>query len=836
MTYDFASIEPKWRKIWGQSKNSVHQSKKGKYYVLEMFPYPSGSLHMGHVRNYTIGDVIARFYKLKGYDVLHPMGWDAFGLPAENAAIENKIHPKKWTYDNIAHMKGQLEPLGYSYDWDREIASCSPDYYKYEQEIFLAFFEKGLAYQKESYVNWDPVEHTVLANEQVENGRGWRSGALIEKRKLKQWFLRITDYAQELLDALDNLDGWPEKVKLMQRNWIGKSDGAKIAFEVVGQNESIEVFTTTPEALYGASFFAISCHHPFVDKIMDDKIKQFVKECDSLGTSEAVVEQAPKMGYNTGLFVKHPLDENWHLPIYIANFVLMDYGTGALYGCPGHDAKDHEFALKYGLPIIQVIKPADSTLTHNFDKSAYLYEKNDIMINSNFLDGLTVKEAKEKTIEHFEKIGTGARVAQYRLRDWGISRQRYWGAPIPIIYCKNCGTVPVPKSSLPVVLPEDVDFSIPGNPLDRHPTWKHTTCPKCEGPAQRETDTFDTFMDSSWYFLRFCSLEKDVPFKREEVEYWMPVDQYIGGIEHAILHLLYARFFTKAMRDCGYFSINEPFKNLLTQGMICHQTYRDIDGNWVFPENVIAKNGKFYRIDNGLEVHQGRVEKMSKSKKNVINPDIALQKYGADTVRLFVMSDSPPERDMEWSASGIEGAHKFINKLFSFAKNLSSLDLAVETDKELLSFTHKTIKSVTEDYDLHTFNKIIAKLRELFNFMQERPESKNLAESFKTMLVMFYPIIPHIAEELNQMLGNKDVIEQLAWPVFDPSLVVDEKVVIAIQINGKMRGTVEAASGANENEVFELMKQNSVIAKHLLDKEIKKKIFVPNKLLNIVYV
>lgn len=652
--YNFHETEAKWQKVWEdrQTFKAAMDKARPKYYVLEMFPYPSGRIHMGHVRNYTQGDVIARYKRAKGFNVLHPMGWDAFGLPAENAAMEKKVHPKKWTYENIATMKAQLKSMGLSLDWSRELATCDPTYYRHQQKMFLDFWKAGLAYRKEAWVNWDPVDNTVLANEQVIEGKGWRTGAPVERRKLTQWNLKITHFADELLSRLDTLERWPEKVRLMQANWIGKSRGARVFWQLTDasgkDHGKLEIFTTRPDTLYGASFMALSAEHPLVAGLAanDPGLQRFVAECRKTGTAAAEVETAEKQGYKLPLLAQHPLMPGKTVPVYAANFVLMEYGTGAIFGCPGHDERDHEFATKYGLPILQVVAPADGT---KIDIAAAPFIEDGVIVNSEFLNGLDVEEAKSRVIARLEEMGVGKGTIQYRLRDWLVSRQRYWGCPIPAIHCESCGVVPVPDKDLPVELPDDVTFDRPGNPLDRHPTWKHVACPTCGKPARRETDTFDTFIDSSWYFDRFTSPQlTTAPFDREENHYWMPVDQYIGGVEHAILHLLYSRFWTRAMREVQMTSRDEPFDGLFTQGMVCHETYRASDGTWLTPEEIErVEGGKVIRLSDKSPVEVGRSEKMSKSKKNVVDPDQIIRDYGADTARWFMLSDSPPERDLE---------------------------------------------------------------------------------------------------------------------------------------------------------------------------------------------
>ena len=849
--YHPTALEKKWQKIWQKSQAFAPSqiSSRPKYYVLEMFPYPSGRLHMGHVRNYTIGDVIARVRFLQGYNVLHPMGWDAFGLPAENAAILSKSHPARWTYDNIAVMREQQKSIGTSYDWSREIATCSPEYYRHQQKIFLDFYQKGLIYRKESYVNWDPVEHTVLANEQVIDGRGWRSGAQIEKRKLAQWYLKVTDYAEELLKGLDTLTEWPEKVVTMQRHWIGKSEGAKIQFKVQGREEIIEVFSTRPDTLFGAGFIALAPHHPLASEIASKNadLQNFVAECDRQGTSEEVLEKAEKVGFDTGLKAKHPFDPDTLLPIFVANFVLMDYGTGAIFGCPAHDQRDLDFARKYHLDIRPVVCPKDSNCD-DFKIDTTAYTEDGLLFHSDFLNGLDTQAAKKKSIERLIEIGQGESVTTYRLRDWGVSRQRYWGCPIPMIHCKTCGIVPVPEASLPVQLPEDVTFDKPGNPLDHHSLWGSTFCPQCHQEAQRETDTLDTFFDSSWYFLRFCSPQSSQPFEKEDVQRWMPVDQYIGGIEHAILHLLYARFFTRALRDCGYLSFDEPFKRLLAQGMICHETYRTAEGEWVAPHEIeFQSDGILTRAQDGAAVTRGRSEKMSKSKKNVIDPDQIVQEFGADTARFFMISDSPPERDLEWSDGGIQGVWKYLNRIWNLVQTFmphleGSFDKSSSENQGLAlqRKRHQTIVAITQDIELFHLNKYVARLREYTNFLYELDvteySASQLKEALGTLLVLLHPACPHITEDLWQQIHpNTRLIDQ-PWPSFDESFLQEENITIAIQINGKLRSTLDVPSNLSQDILQEKALNLDVVQKFLDQKTLKKVIVIPNKVVNLVIV
>ena len=729
--YNFKTSETKWRKVWEKSGSfsASVDAERPKYYVLEMFPYPSGRIHMGHVRCYTIGDVVARYKRANGYNVLHPMGWDSFGLPAENAAFENKVPPAKWTRENVAAMREQLKSMGLSYDWQRELSTCEPGYYRHEQKMFLDFLEAGLAYKRESWVNWDPVEQTVLANEQVIDGCGWRSGAPVERRLLSQWFLRITEYADDLLESLEELDRWPDQVRLMQANWIGRSEGAEVHFELVDRDDRLEVFTTRPDTLFGASFCAIAANHPLAVELAESnaELAAFIERCNRIGTSEAAIETAEKEGFKTSLSVRHPFSHDWELPVYVANFVLMEYGTGAIFGCPAHDQRDLDFARKYELNVLPVVAPKD-TDPAEMEVGTEAFVDDGVIINSEFLDGLDVVSAKKLAIRTLEEQGSGRSKITYRLRDWGVSRQRYWGCPVPVIHCESCGTVPVPEDQLPVTLPDEVDFEQSGNPLDRHPTWKHVACPSCGGASERETDTFDTFFESSWYFAQFGAKAQSDLFSREEADYWMPVDQYIGGIEHAILHLLYSRFFCRALTDCGYLDVKEPFAGLLTQGMVCHETYRaseDAGGGWLFPEQVErTADGSFQHIETGEPVIAGRSEKMSKSRKNVVDPASIIDSYGADTARLFMLSDSPAARDLEWTDSGIDGAWRYTNRLwrliaepeFSIAAvglpQPASLD---DGSEEFLRKVHKTIAEVSADFDQFRFNRAVARIRELTN-------------------------------------------------------------------------------------------------------------------------
>ena len=850
--YNAKETEAKWQRIWSDQNvfEVTEDRSRPKYYVLEMFPYPSGRIHMGHVRNYTMGDVVARYKRAQGFNVLHPMGWDSFGLPAENAAFENKVHPAKWTRENVAVMRDQLKSMGLSLDWSRELSTCEPEYYKHEQKMFLDFFKAGLAYRGESWVNWDPVEDTVLANEQVIDGRGWRSGAEVEKKLLHQWFFKITEYADELLEAIETLDRWPDKVRLMQTNWINRSEGAKILFDITGRDEKLEVFTTRPDTLFGASFCALSPNHPLSQSLAADnpELTAFLVECGKLGTSEAALEKAEKLGFDTGLTVAHPFKPGHTLPIYVANFVLMEYGAGAIFGCPGHDQRDLDFARKYGLDVIPVVCPAD-TDSAAFEIGDEAYTDDGTMINSEFLDGLDVPTALGRATERLVEIGAGEGTVNYRLRDWGVSRQRYWGCPVPMIHCDSCGVVPVPEADLPVTLPEDVDFEGSGNPLDRHPSWKHVECPSCGKPATRETDTFDTFVESSWYFERFCSLDDKSAFDRSAVDYWMPVDQYIGGVEHAVLHLLYARFFTRALRDCGYLDVAEPFAGLFTQGMVCHETYQTADGGWVFPNDVVADDSG-QRIDRETKqpIRVGRSEKMSKSRRNVVDPELILDTYGADAGRLFMMSDSPPERDLEWTESGIEGAWRYLNRLWRLIADPEApiaapqAGLPEDTDAAgtaILRAVHQTVAAVTEDLERFRFNRAVAHVRELTNLLGDYRDTGAAHDrirryAFETAVQLIGPMMPHIAEEFWQMLGHAELLADASWPQANPAYLVDETVTIAVQIKGKLRGTIEMPRDADKTKVEAAALALEAVQRVTEGKVPQRIIVVPNKIVNVV--
>jgi leucyl-tRNA synthetase len=849
--YNFRDSEAKWQRRWHEERlfEVAVEPGKPKYYVLEMFPYPSGRLHVGHVRNYTMGDLVARYRRAQGFNVLHPMGWDAFGLPAENAAIAEHVHPAAWTQENIRTMRAQLERMGFAYDWSREIATCHPEYYRHEQKMFLDFLVAELAYRRESWVNWDPVENTVLANEQVIDGRGWRSGALVEKRRLAQWFLRITAYAEELLAAIQDLDRWPERVRLMQENWIGRSEGARVFFKLKGSDESIEIFTTRQDTLFGASFLALSPNHPLAERLAanDRGLADFIAECNRLGTSEAAIEAAEKRGYPTGLEAVHPFDESRSIPVWVANFVLMEYGTGAIFGCPAHDQRDLEFARKYGLPVIPVILPPGED-PKRFAIGDEAYVEDGTAYNSAFLDGLPVVEAKRTAADRLKALGRGEATVTWRLRDWGVSRQRYWGCPIPVIHCEDCGIVPVPEKDLPVKLPEDVSFAEPGNPLDHHPTWKHVACPKCGRPARRETDTLDTFFESSWYFLRFCAARALTAFERPAVDYWMPVDQYIGGVEHAVLHLLYSRFFTRALKRCGYLDLDEPFAGLFTQGMVCHQTYQSTDGEWLFPEEVATDaNGRLVDRES-RPVAVGRLEKMSKSKKNVVSLETIVDTYGADTARLYLLSDSPPERDLEWTPAGIEGIWRYVNRVWRLTSEPpvalpppgtpvpAALSPAAEAVRRTI---HKTIAAVTDDLDKFRFNRAVARIRELTNALEELPASERgagavLREGLEVLARLLAPMMPHLAEEMWHELGHAGLAAAEAWPKADPALARDEQVTIAVQVNGKLRATLELARDTDRETVADAALALPQVARWLEGKPPKKTIVVPNRIVNIV--
>lgn len=849
--YPFKDIEAKWQKVWDDRRIFAAEAHatRPKYYVLEMFPYPSGRIHMGHVRNYTLGDVVGRFKRAQGYNVLHPMGWDAFGLPAENAAMAKGVHPAEWTHANIEEMRAQLQSMGLSLDWSREVATCDPSYYRHEQAMFLDFLEAGLVDRKESWVNWDPVDQTVLANEQVIDGMGWRSGAPVERRKLAQWFLKITDYGEELVDALPTLDRWPEKVRTMQERWVGRSVGAQVRFRISGRRDDLAVFTTRPDTLYGASFMAIAPDHPLSVALAaaDPALAGFAAECARTTTSEEALERAEKLGFDTGLTCDHPLIEGATLPIYVANFVLMEYGTGAIFGCPAHDQRDLEFARKYGRPVIPVVLPPGEDPGFAIGEEAYLGDGR--MINSGFLDGLDVATAKARVIERLEKLGVGRGETTYRLRDWGVSRQRYWGCPIPIIHCDRCGPVPVPRDQLPVVLPSDIELGRPGNPLEHHPTWKLVACPKCGRPARRETDTFDTFVESSWYFLRFCSPHAEDAFDRAAVDQWMPVDQYIGGVEHAVLHLLYARFFTRALKRCGYLGFDEPFAGLFTQGMVCHKTFRDRAGKWRQPDEVEeGQDGVWRLIGDGAEVVVGRSEKMSKSKHNTVDPAATIEAYGADTARLFMLSDSPPERDLEWTEAGIDGAWRYLNRLWRLFETWrdglappgavwpNALTPAAD---ELRHAIHRTIDGVHGQLERFHFNKAVALIRELSNRLEAFDASDPAApvlmrEGLETLVLLFGPMVPHLAEELWQKLGHDRLLALTPWPAADPAWLVEDQVTVAVQVNGRLRATIPLPKGSEKAAIEARALAEPTVARAIGDRPIRRVIVVPDRIVNVV--
>jgi len=836
--YNFNYVENKWKEFFLNNKIFKSQKNKNKkFYCLEMFPYPSGNIHMGHVRNYTLGDVIANYKRLNGFNVLHPMGWDAFGLPAENAAIQNKLHPRIWTKKNIAVMKSQLQHLGLSIDWDKEVSTCDENYYKQQQVIFSFFLKKGLVYKKESYVNWDPIDQTVLANEQVIDGKGWRSGAVVEKKKLSQWFLNITKYSDELLESLENLKGWPEKVKLMQKNWIGKSVGCEINF-LSNNDIKIKIFTTRPDTIFGASFIAIAPDHPFTKFFENDEnFLKFKNEAIKNIAIESSLSKNEKLGFKTPYFVHHPFIKDKKMPIYVSNFILMEYGTGAIYGCPAHDQRDLEFALKYKLEVLPVVSPYKSQEI-KIKKEAYVDDG--FIINSDFLNDLSVKEAQKKIIKIIEDKKLGNSKTIYRLKDWGISRQRYWGCPIPILYREDGKIIPVPEKDLPVTLPEDIDFSKPGNPLENHPTWKYTKCPETGMKAIRETDTLDTFVDSSWYFLRFCSpAEKNQPFNEDDVNYWMPVDQYIGGVEHAILHLLYSRFFTLALKDEFKFKFSEPFRNLFTQGMVCHPTFKTEKGDWVFPKDVKFEDGKYF-LDNNLKVLKGDSQAMSKSKKNIVDPDGIIKIYGADAVRWFILSDSPPDRDIQWSDSGIQGAFKYIQKIWRICEKIKIYKKEKETtDNNFLIKTNILIKEITECIERFHINVAVAKLYIFLNNLNEEIDKKTLNEediinSYKKYLIIISAFVPYIANECWEKITKQNNLSSQEWPKIENILIKKDHFDVVVQINGKKRAIINAINNESEENIFSKSLAIKNIKVILDEKNIIKKIFIKNKLLNIV--
>jgi leucyl-tRNA synthetase len=846
--YNAKESELRWQREWDSRAAfvTVNDTARPKCYVLEMFPYPSGRIHMGHVRNYTMGDVIARFRRAQGFNVLHPMGWDAFGLPAENAARDGGVDPRAWTYQNIDAMRSELKALGLAIDWSREFATCDPEYYKHQQKLFLDFYRDGLVYRHEADVNWDPIDMTVLANEQVIDGRGWRSGAVVERRKLSQWFFRITRWSQELLAALDTLEKWPEKVRTMQKNWIGRSEGLRFSFDLSNLT-SLDVFSTRPDTLFGASFVALSPDHPLTEELAktDEKLRDFIAECRRTGTAEAEIETAEKLGYDTGLTAVHPFDPSWKLPVMVANFVLMGYGTGAIFGCPAHDQRDWDFATKYKLPILPVVVP-EGGATVDVSKEAYTGPGK--LANSRFLDGLDVETAKKEVATRLEKAGKGQRTVNYRLRDWLASRQRAWGCPIPMVHCADCGAVPARESDLPIKLPDDLDFSVKGSPLEAHPTFKYTTCPKCGGKALRDTDTLDTFVDSSWYFARFADPTASDPVNRDAVNYWLPVDQYIGGIEHAILHLLYARFFTRAMQATGWAKIDEPFASLFTQGMVCHETYSVPDNSTtgshnVTPDEVERRGDKAYLKSTDTEVIVGPSEKMSKSKKNVVAPMGMIDVYGADSIRWFMLSDSPPERDTDWSEQGAEGCWRFVQRIWRLVTEAEGLPApgtkvgdVSDASLELRQATHKAVAAVTDDLANLRFNRAVAQLYTLANAIQQNASADAAVrrEALETIVLLIGPMMPHLAESCWEALGHTTLLVDTPWPTFIEALTKSETVTIAVQVNGKRRAEITVAVNAPEAQVREIAFADDGVVRALEGKTPKKVIVVPNRIVNMV--
>ena len=870
--YNAAEAEARWQKVWDERGifATPNQNLGKKYYVLEMFPYPSGRIHMGHVRNYTMGDVVARVKRAMGFAVLHPMGWDAFGMPAENAAMERKVHPRTWTYDNIAAMKKQLKSMGLSLDWSREIATCDPAYYKHQQKMFLDFLSAGLVERKKSKVNWDPVDNTVLANEQVIDGRGWRSGALVEQRELTQWFFAITKFAQPLLEALETLDRWPEKVRLMQKNWIGRSEGLLVRFALdekttPGGQSELEVFTTRPDTLFGAKFMALAPDHPLAQAAAkkNPALAKFIAECKRHGTAQEIIDKAEKLGFDTGMRAVHPFDPSWRLPVYVANFILMDYGTGAIFGCPAHDQRDLDFVNKYGLGNVPVVCPVDQD-PKTFVITDTAYDGDGRMINSRFLDGMTIAEAKEEVARRLEKeVAGGGPVAQrrinYRLRDWGISRQRYWGCPIPVIHCEACGVVPVPEHDLPVTLPDDVTFDRPGNPLDHHPTWKNVRCPQCGAPARRETDTMDTFVDSSWYFERFTDpWIKTAPTERPMVDAWMPVDQYIGGIEHAILHLLYSRFFTRAMKETGHVGLEEPFAGLFTQGMVVHETYRRQNGDWASPAEVnIEMEGETRRArmnDTGEPLVIGPIEKMSKSKRNTIDPDDIISTFGADVARWFMLSDSPPERDVEWTERGVQGSARFVQRLWRLVGEGAEIARNAPAERPaqfspaaaaLRKAAHKALANVGDDVEKLHFNVCVAHIYEFANTLGAaigNIDSAAIApdfawamrEAINILVQLFHPMMPHLAEECWAVLGHEALVAQASWPQVERELLIEDTMTLPVQVNGKKRAEVTVPRNASNAEIEAAVLAVDAVVKALEGKKPKKVIIVPQRIVNVV--
>jgi leucyl-tRNA synthetase len=896
--YNARAAEPRWQKIWEEREifTTKNDDPRPKYYVLEMFPYPSGRIHMGHVRNYTMGDVVARYMRAKGKNVLHPMGWDAFGMPAGNAAMQNKVHPKKWTYENIGTMKKQLKSMGLSLDWSREVATCDPSYYRHQQKMFLDFWKAGLVERKISKVNWDPVDMTVLANEQVIDGRGWRSGAEVEQRELTQWFFKITDYSQDLLDALDTLDRWPEKVRLMQKNWIGRSEGLLCRFMLAkpeGEFSEVEVFTTRHDTLFGASFLAISPDHPLAKAVAarDPKAVAFIDECKKIGTAQEAIDKAEKLGFDTGLRARHPFDDGWELPVYIANFVLMEYGTGAIFGCPAHDQRDLDFARKYGLPVLPVVVP-EGTDPKTFEVGNEAYVEDGRLANSRFLDGMSVEQAKEEVAKRLEKETRGnrpvaQRQVQFRLRDWGISRQRYWGCPIPVIHCEKCGVVAEKDENLPVELPDDIEFDRPGNPLDRHTKWKSVACPQCGAPARRETDTMDTFVDSSWYFLRFTAPDAKTPTDIRAADYWMPVDQYIGGVEHAILHLLYSRFFTRAMKKTGHANIDEPFKGLFTQGMVVHETYQNkVTGEWVAPADVRmeyilpAGTGRFLvnsdeevgsEIDQedrgpnfrrawhrttGEELEIGPIEKMSKSKRNTVDPDDIMESHGADVARWFMLSDSPPERDVEWTEDRVQGAARFVQKVWRIVNGIINLEGAHARGEVVFGgkgggdqalgvrqVAHRRLSRVSECIERLAFNIAVAQIYEFTGVLNSIIDPKKLngpeslpalREAVEILVRIAAPMMPHLAEECWAALGHTKLVAEEPWPALEAALLVEDTITLPVQVNGKKRADVTVSRDAPASEVEKAVLALDAVQAALAGKAPKRIVVVPQRIVNVV--
>jgi len=843
--YNAKESEDKWQRAWNARQTFITptDSAKPKCYVLEMFPYPSGRIHMGHVRNYTMGDVIARFRRAQGFNVLHPMGWDAFGLPAENAARDGGVNPRDWTYANIDAMRRELQALGLAIDWTREFATCDPAYYRHQQKLFLDFYRAGLVYRQEADVNWDPVDLTVLANEQVIDGRGWRSGAPVERRKLSQWFFRITQFSEDLLRALDTLERWPDRVRVMQRNWIGRSEGLRFAFDL-SNGEKLEVFSTRHDTLFGASFVALSPDHPLTERLAksDAKLREFVAECRKVGTAEAEIETAEKLGFDTGLTAAHPFDANWRLPVLVANFVLMGYGTGAIFGCPAHDQRDLDFARKYHLPVLPVVVP-DGADPKAFVVGNEAYDGPGKLANSRFLDGMEVAAAKNEVATRLENRGIGKRAVNYRLRDWLVSRQRGWGCPIPMIHCAKCGVVPVPESELPIKLPDDLDFNATGSPLAAHPTFKHTTCPSCGTAATRDTDTLDTFVDSSWYFARFADPTCAEPVNRAAVNYWLPIDQYIGGIEHGILHLLYSRFVTRALRQTGYVAVDEPFTGLFTQGMVCHETYLGHNGDWLEPDEIEKRADRAYLKGTNVEVTIGASEKMSKSKKNVIAPMGMIDTYGADAIRWFMLSDSPPERDVDWSEAGAEGCWRFVqrvHRLVTESEDLpppgTPLGDVTGAGFALRQAVHRAIAAVTGDLENLRFNRAVAQIYSLANAIQQAETVSGAVrrEALEVMVLLFGPMMPHLAETCWEALGHRTLLVDTAWPRFDEDLIRSDTITIAVQVNGKRRDEIIVARDADEDTLRQAALARDGVIRALDGKTPRRVIVVPGRIVNVV--